>query len=264
MNIVAVSRYALGCILLTGLTTPPPTGGTPAIAQIGAAAGQAVVRQSYSKFEDRIWAYMESQGYAIAQNPGEINIIYVEGANEDGTLNDNKSNEFNDRRIVLTVTDGRPKIIGNWLATVNPGVDYLGVNPKGLPHTVFGQYKSWQVGQHCGMSGGNCHEGLIQVAPIKVNRAWTGARPTQVEIDKGKTFDGKETFIESGEFGINQHWGYDYPANDISKASAGCLVGRSIDEHVEFMKIVKSSTQYKSNPGYIFYTTIIPAWALPK
>ncbi|MHC5755429.1 MAG: hypothetical protein ACYTXF_33270 [Nostoc sp.] len=26
---------------------------------------------------------------------------------------------------------------------------------------------------------------------------------------------------------MNQHWGYDYPANDINNASTGCLVGRS-------------------------------------
>lgn len=245
-------------------TLPAPGDGSPAIAQIGAAAGQAAASQHYSKFEDRIFSYMKAQGYVISTNPGEINIVYVEGANEDGTLNDNKSNEFNDRRIVFAVDGGKPKIIGNWLATVNPGVAAIGLNSKGVPHTAFGQYKAWKVDQHCGMSGNNCHEALVQDAPIKVNRAWTGARPTQVEIDKGKTFDGKETFIESGEFGINQHWGYDYPANDISKASAGCLVGRSIDEHVEFMKIVKSSSQFKSNPGHLFHTTIIPAWALPK
>lgn len=215
-----------------------------------------------SSFGDRIIRYMESQKYKIYRGDGEINIVYVEGVNEDGSTNGNEGNKFNDRRIVIQFKGGKPEIIGNWDATVNPGVAYLGMNPNGLPHTLFGQYKSWQVGQHCGLSGGSCHEGLIQVAPIKVVRAWTAMRPSGEEVEQGKTFDGKPVKIQEGEFDINQHWGYDYSLDDIAKASAGCLVGRTIAGHQEFMGVVKRSAQYRQNPGFIFETAIVPGWDL--
>jgi len=253
-------HYVIGAGILFSLPTVPPIA-QPAIAQIGATV-KNVVQKPQGQFAQRIVKYMEAKGYQISRKPGEINIVYVEGADEDGTPNSNQSNHFNDRRIVLAYKNGQPEIVGNWMATVNPGVAYLGVNPKGLPHTMFGQYPAWQVGTHVGASGGAGHEALIQVASIKVIRAWTGMRPSNVELEKGKTFDGNPTSVEAGEFGINQHWGYDYSPDDISKASAGCLVGRTIEGHQEFMAIVKSDPRYRQDSSYIFSTTIIPGWKL--
>lgn len=246
-------HYAIAGLTLFSMATGAPAI-QPAIAQVV----KNVAQKPQGQFADRIVKYMEAKGYQVSRKPGEVNIVYVEGADEDGTPNSNQSNHFNDRRIVFSFQDGQPKIVGNWLATVNPGVAFLGVNPKGLPHTMFGQYQSWQVGTHVGASGGSGHEALIQVAPVEVVRAWTGMRPSDAEIKKGKTFDGQSTFVERGEFGINQHWGYDYPPDDISKVSAGCLVGRSIDEHIKFMKTIKSDPRYRSDSSYLFFTAILP------
>jgi hypothetical protein len=44
--------------------------------------------------------------------------------NPDGTLNDNALNVWNDLRIVIDFRDGKPKIIGCWEATTNPGKYY--------------------------------------------------------------------------------------------------------------------------------------------
>ena len=77
---------------------------------------------------DRVIRYMESKKYKIYRGEGEINIMYVEGMNEDGSGNDNEGNKFNDRRLVIAFKDGKPEIGGNWDATVNPGVAYLGLS----------------------------------------------------------------------------------------------------------------------------------------
>ena len=45
----------------------------------------------------------------------------------------------------------------------------------------------------------------------------------------------------------------------IDNASAGCLVGKSIKDHQDFMEILRGDRRYQVNPNYIFYTTIIPA-----
>ena len=70
--------------------------------------------------------------------------------------------------------------------------------------------------------------------------------------DGQRTGDKRQT----GEFGINQHWGYDLP--EVDKASAGCLVGQSKDGHRQFMALVKSDPRYQANRKYVFATAILP------
>jgi hypothetical protein len=54
-------------------------------------------------------------------------------------------------------------------------------------------------------------------------------------------------------FGIKQHMGFDHPEDK----SAGCLVGRSKEEHREFMRVVKADPRRKASQGYKYVTTII-------
>jgi hypothetical protein len=50
---------------------------------------------------------------------------------------------------------------------------------------------------------------------------------------------------------------------DMASASAGCLVGRLWEEHVEFMQRVKSDRRYSFNPEFVYPTTIIDRTKLP-
>ena len=45
-----------------------------------------------------IVAAMRRKGYVVDTQPGEINIVYVEGLNEDGTVNDDAADKWNDLR----------------------------------------------------------------------------------------------------------------------------------------------------------------------
>ncbi|MFH7030398.1 MAG: peptidoglycan-binding protein [Heteroscytonema crispum UTEX LB 1556] len=192
----------------------------------------------------RIIKYMLAKDYVVFTEPKEYNIVYIEGMNEDGTLNNDAPNEFNDRRIVIEIVDGIPKIVNHWQATTEPGTHYtiMPMNPQGAARIQFGQYKAWAVGMH---GNADRHEALVQVAPITVCRDFNQ--------DYKRTGDK----LDTGLFMVNQHWGYDAPANDIKNASAGCLVGRRREGHREFMAIIKQDRRYVANPGYVFYTTII-------
>ena len=199
----------------------------------------------------RIVKYMQSKKYTIFTEPKEYNIVYVEGMNEDGSLNDDAPNEFNDRRIVIEVVDGVPKIVNHWQATTEPGSHYTfqPMNPEGAARIQFGQYKAWSVGMH---GNADSHEALIQVKDITVCRDFNE--------DFKRTGDKEDT----GLFYVDQHWGYDAPVNDIKNASAGCLVGRRREGHREFMGIIKSDRRYVTNSNYVFYTTVIPGDDLVK
>ncbi|MBW4612512.1 MAG: peptidoglycan-binding protein [Desmonostoc vinosum HA7617-LM4] len=192
----------------------------------------------------KIIKYMQAKNYQVFTGLGEYNIVYLEGVNEDWTLNSDPPNQFNDRRIVIEVVDGIPKIVNHWQATTEPGKYYTlnPMNSAGAARIKFGQYKAWAVGLH-----GNAerHEALIQVEPITVHR------------DFNKDFQRTGDKLDTGLFLINQHWGYDAPTNNIKNASAGCLVGRRRDGHREFMALIKKDRRYVANPNYVFYTTVI-------
>ncbi|MEA5506027.1 peptidoglycan-binding domain-containing protein [Halotia wernerae UHCC 0503] len=199
----------------------------------------------------RIVKYMLAENYQVFTAPKEYNIVYIEGMNGNWSLNSDASNQFNDRRIVIEVVDGVPKIVDHWQATSEPGAYYTynPMNPEGAARIKFGQYKAWAVGMH---GNADRHEALVQVRPITVYR------------DFNKDFQRTGDKTDIGFFYVNQHWGYDAPSNDIKNASAGCLVGRMRQGHREFMAIIKQDRRYVANNDYVFYTTIIPGDDLVK
>ncbi len=192
----------------------------------------------------RIASYMRHQNYQLFTGPQHYNIVYVEGMNADGSLNSDAPNCFNDRRLVLLFLDGAPEIIGNWDATTEPGSHYTihPMNKAGAARIKFGQYTAWRVGMH---GTRDRHEALVQVAPVSVHR------------DFNKDFFRTGDRIDTGLFGINQHWGYDLGVNNISTASAGCLVGRTRMGHRQFMSLIKQDKRYQSDLRFIFTSTII-------
>lgn len=200
-----------------------------------------------NSFASRLVRYMIAQDYHVAKGDRNYNIVYVEGADDDGTPNADTPNLWNDLRIVVEIKrDGIPKIIGMWNATTEPGRKYTvaPLNSGGAFRIKFGQYKAWKVGIH------KDHEALIQCVEVPGFR------------DKNKDFARTGDLQHKGHFGINQHWGYDLPT--VEGASAGCLVGRTRSGHREFMELIKRDRRYAVNNNYTFLTTIIPSDDLAK
>jgi len=197
------------------------------------------------EFIDRVVKAMRLHAYEVYDEPGEVNIVYIEGMDMDGTPNDNRNNVFNDLRITFEFEDGVPIITGIWDATTEPSLRWTQrpMNPKGAARIQFGQYQAWQVGIHL-----NNHEALVQ----------TGG-PVTVCRDLNQDFQRIGDKLDTGFFGINQHWGYDLPREDMGSSSAGCIVGRTKNGHKEFMALVKKDPRYLSNRNFIYTTTILPA-----
>jgi hypothetical protein len=202
----------------------------------------------------RIVGAMRRRGYWLSRHPGCLNIVYVEGLSPDGQPNDNAPNAFNDLRLLLNVgDDGRPTVAASWEATTEPGRPYEEhpLDAGGAARIAFGQYKSWIVGVHRAGTPG-AHEALVQVDEITICR----------DLNKDWQRQGDKRY--TGLFGINQHWGYDLPKNDVGAASAGCLVGRTRDGHRAFMEQLKSDARYRMSGAYRFMTAVLPAAALTE
>lgn len=213
--------------------------------QVGAAS--EVTLDLGDDLASSIVKYMLQNGYRVSIGERKYNIVYIEGMSDDLEINSDNPNEFNDLRLVLEIVEEQPKIISYWQATTEPGFYYTDrpENPLGAARIAFGQYKAWSVGIHYG-SGADPHESLVQDAAVTVHR------------DFNRDMVRKGDRLDTGLFGINQHWGYDLPYNDISYASAGCLVGRTRRGHREFMRLIKQDKRYRLNRDYLFVSTIIP------
>ena len=199
-----------------------------------------------TRLAKRILRYMRKKGYWIARSPSMYNIVYVEGMNDNGSLNDDKFDEWNDRRLVIRIhSDGVPEMVVNDQSTTETGKFYTTnpLNPQGAARIAFGQYKAWTVGLHQ-----NTQPALVQRADVRVHRDGNkdGKRSPSDPIDIGTWF------------GINQHSTSKnkIPAT-IGLYSAGCLVGRRYAWHLKFLAAVKKDVRYKRNSSYLFVTAVL-------
>ncbi|MET0599335.1 MAG: hypothetical protein ABWZ57_15880 [Mesorhizobium sp.] len=196
---------------------------------------------------DKVIAYMNRHAYWICRHAGAVNIVYLEGVDSNGTVNLDQPNVFNDLRMAFTIDDSGTPVVSDWEGTTEPGIFWTmnPMSPRGAARIAFGQYKAWAVGVHLkGKASG--HEALVQVAEVTVHR------------DLNKDFKRLSDRTETGLFGINQHWGYDAPKDDLGNTSAGCLVGRTKKGHREFMAMVKSDPRFLASPSYKFVAAVLP------
>lgn len=203
----------------------------------------------------RIARAMETRGYRVDKGPGEVNVVYVEGMDLDGTPNANRPNAYDDLRIVLRFDGGKPCIAGKWHATTQPGRrltqnPVAGARLHGAAIIELGQQRAWTVDLHNGAYEALCQRGGVVTVARDANK------------DHRRDGDKRTT----GWYGINQHHGYDSPRDNIGAHSAGCLVTPRVKDHEAFMRIVKSDPRYIADPGragFVFRTTVMPAaWVL--
>jgi hypothetical protein len=247
-----VSHWALAQVIKRlGVTGTPVLDRWLAQALIDAAASGALYPlKTPASLEGRLVKAMLAANQWVARHPDCVNVVYVEGMDADGAVNDDAPNVFNDLRVVLRVNRaGNPEIVERWDATTEPGKYYTSVqkvDPRGAARIAFGQYKAWSVGTHRAGTP-TAHEALVQTAPISVFR------------DLNEDFERQGDPEVEGLFGINQHWGYDLPKSDIGRASAGCLVGRTKSGHRAFMALCRADPRYVANNSYRFMTAVMPA-----
>lgn len=205
-----------------------------------------------TKFAKRILRYMQKKNQWIARPADAFNIVYVEGANVDGSPNPDAPNEWNDRRCVIRILpSGRPEMLVNDRATTEPGEKHTKnpMNPLGAARIAFGQFKAWSMGLHK-----DTQPAIVQVKPLPVHR------------DGNRNYlRDKNDAIDIGLFGINQHsTSAKFKSNSIGGHSAGCLVGHLYAYHLSFLETIKQDWRYLSNPNYVFISTVINANELAK
>lgn len=132
--------------------------------------------------------------------------------------------KFCDRQLVI---DGTGKTLYDSKSSTLPGAPYYDkpANPSGTFAITPGQYASWKVGTHYGLTGRFVHEALIQINPIDGTRAFKKDRSDSKAVN--------------GTFGINIHGSGSSSNNNVGTYSAGCLIADSMDNHKKFMATIK-------------------------
>ena len=156
----------------------------PAIASQETAAPATTHAPVGSDLAHLVVAALERKGYRVDRGPGELNIVYVEGMNLDGTPNNDKANKWNDLRLLIEFEGGQPKIVGKWAATTEPGRYWTEhpLSPLGVARIAFGQYASWQVGMHHADKPSG-HEALVQTGAALMQYRGQYIRRLSTKID---------------------------------------------------------------------------------
>lgn len=146
--------------------------------------------------------------------------------------------KFCDRQLVI---DGTGKVLYDGKSSTLPGAPYYNkpANPGGTFAITPGQYASWKVGTHYGLTGRFVHEALIQVNPVNGTRAFKKDRSDSKPVN--------------GNFGINIHGSGSTSNANVGTYSAGCLVADSMHNHKKFMSVIK-----QFNKGT--YTATVLEW----
>lgn len=202
---------------------------------------------------DWIVNYMEKKNYFIDRNPKNGNIVYISESRDYFEINPESADEWDDQRIIVKFReDGKPYIDFSQSASTEPGTisrqSAVAKKLGGVATVVPGQYKAWKMGFH---KHNFDHPALVQCANITIWR----------DRNENARFDNEMMF--SGVYGINQHStkpGFSGPR--IGLWSAGCLVGKNFEQHLEFLDRLKQWECYQKDNGCVFHTTIIPAKAL--
>lgn len=205
-----------------------------------------------------IYAYCKMKGYPWETTPGHLNIVYIEGLNEDFTPNKDRPDEWNDLRIIVdhkaADEQGSPKPFIRFIqvATTEPGrkPTFSAASKKlgGVARLRFGHYaKKWVQGFHNFSRHGKRHPALIQKHPEVV----------MVHRDFNQDFKRTGDAI-SPAFGINHHGVLPGVVPKlIGGHSAGCPVGLDWEKHLEFIEITKTDLRYLENPNFSYSATII-------
>lgn len=174
------------------------------------------------KLADRIIRALIARGDEL-YTTGAVNNVYVEGMDADGRDNGNRPNQFNDTNFLIAVVDKQPTIVWSAEATDEPGKYWTDrpMNPGGAARIALGQHDAWSPGQYHGVD------------------AWTQDKPVSFYRDAMKHFR-REGVVESAIIGLHQHQGYDLPADDLGRSSAGCLVRRMRRDHLKFMELTRA------------------------
>lgn len=207
-------------------------------------------------FCDRVVEYMRLKGYEVFSGPMEFNIVYVEGVDGGGLVNDDRLGGWNDRRLLIVWKGGKPSILVNAQATTEPGVlNSPSASRKNgvfhLPRIDFGQYSAWRFGWH---KQSVDHPALVQVLPLPITR--------DTNLSGGRS---KSDLRQSGIFGLNQHTtSRGYKVGPVGNQSLGCLVGMRRTEHSLFLDYLKSDRRYVADPAFVFTTTLISGTDLER
>ncbi len=197
----------------------------------------------------RIAAALIRRGDWLCRDPGCVNIVYVEGMDEQGRAVPRRPDAFDDLRLLLRIAaGGRPEILGAWCATTASGRPAVEgpAEPEGAPRLALGQHRAWVVGRTA-IGTALEQEALVQVLPLPVTR----------DIDRDFRREGDPP--GRGVFLIDQHGGQDAPRERVGGIGAGCLVGRSQDGHCRFMARLREDPRWRVNAAHLFTTSILRA-----
>ena len=242
------SQWALGAFCRA---TRLPFGGalTPPVAAALLQQDPVLPLRPDDSLAGRIATALIRRSHWLCRHPDCVNIVYVEGMDEQGCEVPRRRDAFDDLRLLLRIAvGGCPEIVGAWCAATASGRPAVQspAEPEGAPRLAVGQHRVWVMG--CTAIGTELEqEALVQILPVLVTR------------DANQDFRREGDPSERGIFLVDQHGGQDAPRERVGGIDAGCLVGRSQAGHHSFMARLREDPRWRVNAAHLFTTSILQA-----
>lgn len=243
-----VSQWALGAFCrAAGL--PFDGALAPAVAAALLQAEPVLPLRPDRSLGGRVAAALVARGHWLSRHPDCVNIVYVEGMDEQGRAVPRRPDAFDDLRLLLRIrAGGGPEILGAWGATTaagRPAVE-TPAEPEGPPRLATGQHRAWVMGR-------------TAIGTEIEQEALGQARPLPVTRDANGDFRREGDPSDRGIFLIDQHGGHDAPRAEVGGIGAGCLVGRSQAGHRGFIARLREDPRWRANAAHVFTTSILRA-----
>lgn len=208
--------------------------------------------RKYGDLADRVYQCCIDRDFPLDKGKGEVNIVGIEGINQDGTFNNDQPDRWNDLIGLLSFENGYPIWLCLFVGTTEPGSYYVKnpLNIGGAARLDTGYHEAlWQIGLHRGYTA------LTQTGTARLVR----------DGNRNHRRDDKKT-LEKWR-GVNLHttkttgWRGMFNNSSIGRWSAGCTVIKKPEEFQKFMGYVMGSSQYKADKAHKFdYRLIWSRW----
>jgi hypothetical protein len=197
---------------------------------------------------DKMVKFMRSKGYVVYTEQYKLNIIAFR--NKD---NGNISNRFDETLVVFFLNENNIWISKNYMVTTVPGYK-PGTNqlPDKVAILQLGQYvDQYKIGYHqnrTGKQGGQIDsKGNLQAEHKCLKLAYS----VVLRSKDGSLYDYSSP-TDKGSFGINIHHAGNPQSENVNNHSEGCIVFKSYNGHVEFMKYCENQVTTAKKSTFSF------------
>jgi hypothetical protein len=190
-------------------------------------------------FTENIINEIKAQGFFISRGEYRNNIIYIRNCTAEGFLKNDTPYDYSDIRLILIVKhSGFAYIKKIWSCVIDNDERLSKYKQSGELFKIITPQQTWGWMLSKNYIEENYQDGLVQVRPVAII----------------KVGENSQTVEDFKPLGINQYGGR---PGKVGKLHSKPLACNSVENHKEFIDILKNDMRFLISKNYIFASTFL-------